>query len=168
MSNTDTQDRKPIREVIVPVAGVPLHIIFRHRDCHTLKTRLGEKWFLDAADRLNSFDMEWMEIYLQAGGKDAAGKTRPIKLEECGELSVAKLAELILHALYLSVHEKDFIEYQIWAMEALSRAQNPPNDPENSSTNSSELLSGSDSDRPSSTNSPQEGPSDTSKSAAKA
>lgn len=142
---SDTQDRTPLREILLPEVGDGVQLIFRHRDCHTLKTRLGDGWFTDAADRLNGFDMEWMEIFLQAGGKDAAGKTRPIKLEECGKLTVAQISEKILHALYLSVHGKDFIEYTMWAMEALKKVQNPLNDLGSSSTKSNEQPSGSDS-----------------------
>lgn len=145
------------RVVAFPEVGEGVILLFRRKDCLTLRQRpdLGRGWFNDAADRMNEYDMEAMEIYLQVGGKIGT-KPRPISLDELENVTIRDIALRILDALYLSVYGKTFIDYSAWVLGEMEKRKgellDPKKDPASFLLNSTEQPSGSASSQQSSTN----------------
>lgn len=159
------------RLVKFPEVEEGVSLLYTWPDCLTLKQRLGKDWFNGAADKLNEFDIELMEVYLQVGGKKA-GKARPLRISEMdGKINVVEVARRILDALYLSVHSRTFADHFVHVMEGLKKAgpnADPQLDPGTFFPNLRGMPSGSESNQASSTGSPPQESADTSKSGEKA
>jgi hypothetical protein len=105
-----------------------------------LQKQFGEKWFVGAFDRLNTFDTTFLFACIRIGAKK---DEKPFKIDiDSIDAPVKELAMPVLNALYVSVQGKTFDEY-IQDVEAAMKAANLSGEspladgssPENSSAN---------------------------------
>lgn len=140
-----------VRIIQFPEAGEGVELFFRNRDKLSLQNTFGDEWFLGAADRLQRFDMAFVEECLRVGGKKD-GKPHKIDLDDLDSVIMAVIAQRVLDALYLSMHGKTFEDHVKWiielaeteakAAEDKANADSPQPGPASSSAGSDEPLSG--------------------------
>jgi hypothetical protein len=166
----ETNDRVDFPEI---EGGVGVHLAFTWNDRKALRSRIGPEWFSMAPAKMDQFDIEAMEIFLDVGGKNAKGQPRPIRLDELdkGGITMSKVATRILDALFLSAYGRGFMDHNQYVIERLEEArkagENPQIGPAGTIlTSLNAPPTGSDSNQESSTSSPPAEPGSSSKSEA--
>lgn len=93
----------------LPGSGEGVVLRFRRSDCGILQTEFGDNWFVEAHERLNRFDMKFIERCVEIGAKKD-GKPHKIGTEDL-DAPIIDVAVAILDGLYLAVHGKTFEKY---------------------------------------------------------
>ena len=122
----------------LPGSGEGVVLRYRRSDCGVLQTAFGDGWFVEAHERLNKFDMKYIEKCIEIGAKKD-GKPHKVGIDDL-DAPIIDVAIAILHGLYIAVHGKTFEKYveeidaKIKAAQKASEPEDPsPSGPESSS-----------------------------------